>query len=129
MKGNLGKRKNVLLDDRGFPDQSDKFDSLLHNADGGTILCKRKHPAPKLDEIDPRFHMVYGKKLHGEQLHKDLDLSHLEPSLRTKVYGLIQKYYSIFANKGQFVPVKDYSCVIDTGLAKPIAIKKIHYGP
>jgi hypothetical protein len=46
-----------------------------------------------------------------------------------KVYSVIQKYYSIFADKGQFVPVKDYSCVIDTGLAKPITIKKIHYGP
>ncbi len=49
--------------------------------------------------------------------------------LRTKVYGLIQKYYSVFADKGQFVPVKDYSCFINTGLAKPIAVKKIHYGP
>jgi hypothetical protein len=46
-----------------------------------------------------------------------------------KVYGLIQKYYSVFADKGQVVLVKDYSCVIDTGLAKPIAVKKIHYGP
>jgi hypothetical protein len=53
----------------------------------------------------------------------------LEPHLQTKVYGLIQKYYSVFANKSQFVLVKDYSCVIDTGLAKPIAVKKIHYGP
>jgi hypothetical protein len=42
---------------------------------------------------------------------------------------LIQKYYSVFADKGQFVPVKDYSCMIDTGFAKPIAFKKIHYGP
>jgi hypothetical protein len=25
--------------------------------------------------------------------------------------------------------MKDYSCMIDTGSAKPIAIKKIHYGP
>jgi hypothetical protein len=35
----------------------------------------------------------------------------------------------MFANKGQFVPVKDYSCVINTGMAKPIAVKKIHYSP
>jgi hypothetical protein len=129
MKSNSGKCKNVFLDDRGFPNQSDEFDSLLHNVDGGTILCKHKHPAPKLDEIDPCFHMVYDKNFHGKQLCKDLDLSHLEPHLQAKVYGLIQKYYSVFANKGQFVPVKDYSCIIDTGLARPIAVKKIHYGP
>jgi hypothetical protein len=129
MKGNSGKCKNVFLDDRGFPNQSDKFNSLLHNIDGRTILRKRKRPAPKLNEINSRFHMVYDEKFHGEQLCKDLDLSHLEPSLQTKVYGLIQKYYSVFANKGQFIPVKDYSCVINTGLAKPITVKKIHYGP
>jgi hypothetical protein len=129
MKGNLGKCKNVFLDDRGFPDQSNEFNSLLHNVNGRTILCKRKHLTPKLDEIDPHFHMVFDKILHGKQLRKDLDLSHLEPHLQTKVYGLIQKYYSVFANKGQYVPVKDYSCIINTGLAKPIAVKKIYYDP
>lgn len=30
---------------------------------------------------------------------------------------------------GQFIPVKDYECIIDTGNARPIAVKKIHYGP
>ncbi len=129
MKGNSGKQKNVFLDDRGFPDQSDKFDSLLHNVDSRTILRKRKHPAPELDDIDPRFHAIYDEKLHGKQLRKNLDLSHLEPSIQAKVYGLVQKYWSVFANKGQFVPIKDYSCVINTGTAKPIAVKKIHYGP
>jgi hypothetical protein len=37
MKGNSGKQKNVFLDDRGFPDQSNEFNSLLHNVNGGTI--------------------------------------------------------------------------------------------
>jgi hypothetical protein len=100
MKGNYGKQKNVFLDDRGFPDQSDESDSLLHNVDGGTILRKRRHPAPKLDKINPRFHAVYDEKFYGEQLCNNLDLSHLEPSLRATVYGLVQKYWSIFAGKG-----------------------------
>jgi hypothetical protein len=116
------------MDDRGFPDQSDKFDSLLHNVDGGTILRKHKHPSLKLADVDPQFHAVYNKKLHGKQLRQDLNLSHLVPSLHAQVYGLIQKYYSVFADKSQFVPVKDYSCVINTGSAKLIAVKKIHYG-
>jgi hypothetical protein len=129
LKGDSGKQKNVFLDDRSFPDQSNEFDSLLHNVDGGTILRKRRPPASKLDKIDPHFHAVYDEKLHGEQLRNNLDLSHLEPSLRATVYGLVQKYWSVFANKGQFIPIKDYSCVINTGTAKPIAVKKIHYGP
>jgi hypothetical protein len=60
-------------------------------------------------------------------MHRELDLSHLDVSLCNQVYCLIQKYWSVFDNKGQFVPVKDYSCKIDTGSAKPISVKKIHY--
>jgi hypothetical protein len=58
-----------------------------------------------------------------------MDLSHLPPRVQQQVYRLLQKYWSVFDDKGQFVPVKDYQCVIDTGSARPIAVKKIHYGP
>jgi hypothetical protein len=126
---NAGKQKNVFIDNQGFPDQSDEFDSLLHNVDSGTILRKCKHPAPSLDSINPHFHAVYNKKLDGEQLRKNINLSHLDASLQSKIYGLIKKYWSVFSTKGQFVPIKDYSCIINTGKAKPIAVKKIHYGP
>jgi hypothetical protein len=129
IRGNAGKRKNVFIDDRGFPNQSDKLDSLLHNVDSGTIFRKQKHPAPPLDAIDPRFHAVYDEKLDGEQLRKNINLSHLDASLQSKIYGLIKKYWPVFSAKGQFVLVKDYSCVIDTGTAKPTAVKKIRYGP
>ena len=43
------KRKNVFYDDRGFPDQSHDFDVVLRKIDGGTVLRKRRHPAPALD--------------------------------------------------------------------------------
>jgi hypothetical protein len=129
IRGTAGKWKNVFINDRGFPNQSNKFDSLLHNVDGGTILCKQKHPAPPLDAIDPRFHAVYDEKLDGEQLCKHINISHLDASLQSKIYRLIKNYWPVFSAKGQFVPVKDYSCVVDTGTARPITIKKIHYGP
>jgi hypothetical protein len=45
------------------------------------------------------------------------------------VYNLLQKYWSVFGNKGQFILVKDYKCSIDTGTAHPICMKKINYGP
>ena len=34
----------------------------------------------------------------------------------------------MFADKGLFVPVKDYECVINTGSARPISVKNINYG-
>ncbi len=123
------KRPNVFLDDHGFTDQSHEFDTILHNVRGGPILRRQKHPAPLLDDIDPRFHAVFDESLHGDKLRKELDLSHLPIGLRTKVYALLQKYWSVFDDKGQFIPVKDYKCSIDTGSTRPICVKNINYGP
>jgi hypothetical protein len=119
----------VFVNDRGFPDKSEYYKNLQHNIDGGPILRKLKHPPPSLDEVDPKFFSAYDEFQHGAQLKKDLDLSHLEPAVRNQIYALVKKYWSVFDNKGVFVPVKSYMCVIDTGDAKPIAIKKILYEP
>jgi hypothetical protein len=73
--------KNVFHDDCSFPNQSHKFDTILHSINGRCILCKCKHPAPPIDTINPNFHAVYDKALHGAKLHKELDLSYLDPSL------------------------------------------------
>jgi len=116
---------NVFVDDRGFPDKSEYYKILLHNIDGGPILRKLKHPPPPLDEVDPEFFSAYNESKHGAQVKKDLDLSHLEPATRDQIYELVKKYWSVFDDKGVFVPVKNYECVIDTGDAKPIAVKKI----
>jgi hypothetical protein len=113
------KRQNVFYDDGGYPDQSHDFDVLLHNIDGGTILQKRKHPAPPLDDIDPRFFAVYDQ---GK-----LSICRIS----TQVCNI--KFIASSRNTGwlswQFVPVKDYECVINTGTARPICVKKIQYGP
>ncbi len=44
IRGIAGKWKNVFINDRGFPNQSNNFDSLLHNVDRGTILRKKNTP-------------------------------------------------------------------------------------
>ncbi len=59
----------------------------------------------------------------------DLNLSHLEPHVRDRVYDLVKKYWPVFDANGVFVPVKKYKCIIDTGDSPPIATKKILYGP
>jgi hypothetical protein len=120
---------NVFVNDRGFPDQSDYYDNLLHNIEGGPILQKLKHPPPPLDEVDPKFFSVYDESKHGEQLRQDLDLSHLDTHLQEKIYALVKKCWSVFDKKGVYVPLKHYECVISTGDSPPIAVKKILYGP
>ncbi len=93
------------------------------------ILRKLKHPPPPLDKVDPLFFCTYDEAKHGEQMQRDLNLSHLEPHVRDRVYDLVKKYWPVFDANGVFVPVKNYECVIDTGDSLPIAVKKILYGP
>ncbi len=62
-----GKRRSkVFLYNNEFPDQTHEFDIILHNSKGEPILCKRKHPAPPLDNIDPCFEAHYDKACHAE---------------------------------------------------------------
>ncbi len=102
---------------------------LLHNIDGGPVLRRLKHPPPPLGVVDPLFSVQYDESIHGARLNKDLDLSHLDTDLQQTIYVLIIKYWPVFDNRGVFVPVKNYECVIDTGNAHPTAVKEIRYGP
>jgi hypothetical protein len=62
-------------------------------------------------------------------MRHDLNLSHLKPQVRDRVYALVKKYWPVFDKNGVFVPVKHYECVINTGDSPLIAIKKIFYRP
>ncbi len=79
--------QNVFLDDRGFPDQSHDYNTLLHSVDGGPILRKLKHQQPDLDApIDPSYHSPFVANKHEAQMHAAMDLSHLSPTLQGKLY-------------------------------------------
>ena len=52
-----------------------------------------------------------------------MDLSHLDLNLQSQVYDLIREFWPVFDERGVFVPVKNYECDIDTGTARPIAVK------
>jgi hypothetical protein len=92
-------------------------------------LRKLRHPAPDLDEdVNPTFYAPFAPVKHKAQMRRDLDLSHLDPNLQERIYGIIQKYWSVFDEKGVFVPVKNYECIIDTGTARPNSVKKNLYG-
>jgi hypothetical protein len=62
-------------------------------------------------------------------MQHNLDLSHLDPDVRDQIYALVIKYWSVFGDKGVFIPVKNYECVINTGDAPPNAVKNNIYGP
>jgi len=120
---------NIFCDDREFPDQLDEFDYLLHNVDGRPILRKLLHPPPALDgEVDPSFCSIFDPAVHETRMREELDLSHLPLEVQHQVYSLVCEFWSVFDCKGVTVPVKYYECIIDTGTAWPIVIKKILYG-
>jgi len=78
--------------------------------------------------IDPSFDHPFIPEGHEEILRKKVNVSHLHPDQQTQVYDLICKFWPVFDEHGVFVPVKIYECVIDTGNAHHIAVKKILYG-
>ncbi len=121
--------KNVFYNDRGFSNKTDKYDNCLHNIEGGVILRWRKSPVLKLDVIDPTFHYEFNEAFHGAQLAKNLDISHPDPTYAEQLFAMIKWYWSICDERRTFTSVRGYQCVIDTGNAKPIAVKKIMYGP
>ena len=74
--------QNVFLDDRGFPDQSDDYDHLLHSIDRGPVLRRLKHPVLDLNTpVDPVFFLEFIPEKHEDQMRQDVDLSHLDPDL------------------------------------------------
>jgi len=118
---------NIFCGDRGFPDQSDEFDYLLHNVDGRPILRKLLHPPPDLDsEVDPLFLSTFDPAVHETRMREELDLSHLLLEVQNQVFRRVREFWSVFDSKGVTVPVKDYECVIDTGTNRPIAIEKMY---
>ena len=124
------KRKNAFLDDNGFPDVTDEFDTLLHNVKGSDVVRKRVHPARDLDDIDPAYYVEYDEALHGKTFRENFRPSPLLTDEQNKqLVDLLKKYWCVFDEKGVFVPIRDYECDIDTGSAPPIAVKNIHYGP
>jgi hypothetical protein len=67
--------------------------------------------------IDPRFDNPFIAKKHEAPMRKKTDLSHLDPNLQEKINSVIREYWSVFDERGVFIPVKNYECVIDTGNA------------
>jgi hypothetical protein len=115
---------NAFYDNRGFPNQSDEFDHIIHNIDGGVILCKKKHPQPPLDVNNPSFNYMFDEALHADKIKSKLSIGHLLPANAAEVVALIKKYWSLFDKRGTFTPIVDYECVIDTGTPTLIATKK-----
>ena len=126
-KGGCHQIKNVFADDRGYPDQINDHNILLHNINISTVLRKLRHPPPAINEVDPSFDFPFDEALHGARLRQKLDLSHLNDALQTRIYTLIQKYWSEFDERKVWVPVKITSVSLTpaTHLPSPSRISDI----
>ena len=88
------KLQNVFLDNQGFPDQSNKYNHLLHSIDRGTVLRKFQHPMTDLEgPIDPRFDYPFIPEEHKDIMRKQADLSHIDPTQQEQVYSLIREFW------------------------------------
>ncbi len=59
--------QNVFLNNWGFPDQSNNYNHLFHNIDGGPVLQMLWHPMPDLDgPIDLCFNSPFIPKQHKD---------------------------------------------------------------
>jgi hypothetical protein len=119
---------NVFVNDRGFPNKTEYYKNLLHNVDSRPILCKLKHPAHLLMRMIPNL-SVHTMKPNMVSDCGMISTCHIWTLNYTIKYVLVQKYWSVFDNNGVFVPLKNCKCVIDTGNAPPIAIKKTFNEP
>jgi hypothetical protein len=122
------KAQNVFYDNRGFPDETNAYDNLLHNVDGGVVLRKKKFDAPPWT----RMILVSTTPSTNRNMANDYAKSSIFPicpKQGDQLSALIKRYWSIFDNRGTFTPVRHYQFIIDTGSASLIAVKKIDYGP
>ena len=85
-KGGCHQIKNVFADDRGYPDQINDHNILLHNIDSGPVLRKLRHPSPPIDKVDPLFDFLFNEALHGARLRQQLNLSDLDNALQARIY-------------------------------------------
>ena len=119
------KEPHVFFDDRGFPDAADEWDDMVP-AIKGCFIRRRKHPAPST--VDPLFNTPFDESKHGNILCNTLNVSHLQEPFCAQLITLIKKYWGIFNPVSISMSVKDYECVIDTGLHAPTACTNVTYG-
>ena len=117
---------NVLLDDRGRPDEARDYNWIQERDNGPTLVRRTMHELPT--EVDPNFDTPFIDAEHGSYLREHLKTDHLEPKIAQRLTNLIMKYWCVFDPKGMKYTVLGYECEIDTGNAKPIAIKNANYG-
>lgn len=89
-RGGGGRRPNIFIDDRGYPDPSDEIDTLVHSIGGAPILRKCVHPRREVDDIDPAFNVKYNEEVHSPQFREQFKPSPLLTPSKCQVSLLTQ---------------------------------------
>ena len=118
-----------LFDDRGYPHPQDEWESLLPEVKAGRLIRKRRHDAPRLDDLNPNFGEEFDEEKHGQMLKDELVVSHLSVHQQNVLRAVVIKYWRVFCKEGVTTPVKDYECEIDTGNAAPVRCRNPTFGP
>ena len=63
---------------------------------GSRLVRKQKHPAPRLDDIDPDFGVDFDEDKHGNMLRSQLNIAHLSADCQADLTALIKKYWRVF---------------------------------
>ena len=89
---------NVLLDDRGRPDDSVDYDWMEERQDAPQLVRRTMHKLPT--EVDPTFNRLFNGAKHGKYLQQHLKTDHLEPATARRLVALVKKYWCVFDPDG-----------------------------
>jgi hypothetical protein len=107
-------------------DDEATFEYLLQNRLSHTL---RRKAASDFPPPNPKFAYTYDDTIDRAELERNIIFDdHISPALRHRTIEFVKEFWDVFREGGVSIPVQGYEMVIDTGDAKPIAVRQPHYG-
>ena len=107
-------------------DEEATFEYLLQNRLSHTL---RRKSASDFPPPNPNFAYSYDDKIDRAELERNIIFDdHISPSLKIRTIQFVKEFWDVFREEGVSIPIQGYEMVIDTGDAKPIAVRQPHYG-
>ncbi|MFN3129889.1 reverse transcriptase domain-containing protein, partial [Roseibium sp.] len=114
-------------DNFGFSDPISEFYQGVSLDPNGELIRKRLHPVP-VHEPHSTYDVSFNPSIR-QPLLDALDLDHLTNGQQSRLLDLLKEFWCVFNPDGRVVPVRDYTCSIDTGNHPGVYVKNPTYGP